>query len=63
MGTLSAIYRKLDLAHFDDAAPRFQTYLDSQRDYQKNRLPLSAEERDEVGRRWGEAFEKLGYPV
>jgi hypothetical protein len=63
MGTLAGIYRQLDLAGFEEAAPRFQAYLDSQRDYRKNRLPLSPEEREEVGRRWGEIFEQLGYSI
>jgi len=63
METLSAVYRKLGLAHFDDAAPRFQAYLHSQRGYQKNQLPLSAEEKNDVGRRWADVFERLGYPT
>ena len=63
MGTMATIYRQLDLPNFDAAAPRFQAYLDSQRNYQKNVLPLTPEEHDEVGRRWGDVFEQLGYPV
>ena len=63
MGTIASIYRKLGLANFDAAAPRFQAYLDSQRDYRKNQLPLTPQEREDVGRRWGGIFEQLGYPV
>ena len=63
MGTLAFIYRKLDLPDFDVAAPRFHAYLDSQRDYRKNQLPLTAEEREEVGCRWRGIFEQLGYTV
>jgi hypothetical protein len=63
LGTMATIYRQLDLPNFDAAAPRFQAYLDSQRDYQKNVLPLIAEEREEIGQRWGDVFEQLGYPV
>lgn len=61
--TLSSIYQKLNLADFDAAVPRFQAYLESQRDYQKNQLPLSSGERDEVSRRWREIFQQLGYPI
>ena len=63
MGTMATIYRQLDLPNFDAAAPRFQAYLDSQRDYQKNVLPLTPEEREEVGQRWADVFKRLDYPV
>lgn len=63
MGVLAAVYRQLDLPHFDDAAPRFRAYLDSQRDYRKNQLTLSEEEKRQVATRWGDIFERLGYPV
>lgn len=63
IGTMAAIYRQLNLQNFDAAAPHFQAYVDSQRDYQKNVLPLTSEEREEVGKRWGDVFAQLGYPV
>lgn len=63
MGTLATIYRQLELPNFDAAAPHFHAYLDSQRDYQKNVLPLSAQEHDEVARLWADVFAQLGYPV
>ena len=63
MGTMATIYRQLDIPNFDAAAPRFQAYLDSQRDYRKNVLPLTPDERDEVGRRWADVFKRLNYPV
>ena len=63
MGTMAAIYQQLDLQNFDAAAPHFQAYLDSQRDYQKNVLPITPEEHERVGQRWGDVFEQLGYPV
>lgn len=62
LGTLQRIYRGLALPGFDAAAPRFQAYLESQRNYRKNNLPLSEPERDAVARRWGDIFEQLGYP-
>ena len=63
MGTMATIYRQLDIPNFDAATPRFQAYLDSQRDYQKNALALTPDEREEVGRRWADVFKRLDYPV
>lgn len=61
--TLSKIYDQLELPHFDAAVPHFEKYLDSQRNYRKNRLPLTEEERKTVANRWRDVFERLGYPV
>jgi hypothetical protein len=63
MAMMAGIYDQLELPGFDAAAPRFRAYLESQRDYKKNVLPITAEEKAEVGRRWQSVFEKLGYPV
>lgn len=63
MGTLANIYERLDLPGFDAAAPYFRTYLESQRDYRKNVLPITQKEKQEVRRRWHDVFEQLGYPV
>ena len=63
VGTLARIYEQLNLVGFDDAAPRFEAYLDSQRDYKKNVLPIAPDEKAEVARCWAEVFEQLGYPV
>lgn len=61
--TLSAIYRRLDLPNFDAAAPHFEDYLHSQRNYRKNHLPLTEDEQQTVARRWRDVFERLGYAV
>jgi omega-hydroxy-beta-dihydromenaquinone-9 sulfotransferase len=63
IGTLSAIYERLELPGFDAAVGHFEDYLESQRAYQKNQLPLAGSERETVARRWGDVFECLGYPV
>ena len=63
VGTLARIYEGLRLPGFDDAKPRFEAYLDTQRDYKKNVLPIASQEKQEVARRWADVFEKLGYPV
>jgi hypothetical protein len=61
--TLSTIYRQLSLPDFDAAVPHFEEYLESQRNYRKNSLPLRAGERKAVAERWRDMFERLGYPV
>ena len=63
MALMAGIYEQLDLPGFDAAAPRFEAYLDSQRGYKKNVLPITPEEKALVGERWRPIFEQLGYPV
>jgi len=61
--TLAAIYRHFELPGFAAAVPRFQAYLEGQRDYRKNQLPLADDERRQVAERWGDIFARLGYAV
>ncbi|NIL94317.1 MAG: sulfotransferase [Woeseiaceae bacterium] len=63
MELMASIYEQLDLPGFADAAPRFEAYLDSQRDYKKNVLPITPEEKALVAERWRPIFDKLGYPL
>jgi hypothetical protein len=63
LGTLATIYRHLDLDGFDEAAPRFREYLESQRNYKKNTLELTDGERRHIGERWASIFSRLGYEV
>ena len=63
LNMLRRIYAQLELPGFDTAAPRFEAYLDSQRDYRKNVLPLTQRERAAVSSQWREIFERLEYPV
>ena len=63
MQLMARIYDRLNLPGFEAAAPRFEAYLESQRDYKKNVLPIAAEEKAEVARRWRPIFAELGYPV
>ncbi|MFO0910960.1 MAG: sulfotransferase [Isosphaeraceae bacterium] len=63
MTTLSQIYRTLELPGFDALAPRFEAYLDSLRDYQKNRHPgLPVETRRRLDQAWSRFFLAWGYP-
>jgi len=61
MGTLESIYHKLGIEGFEDAAPRFRTYLDSISDYRKNNLELSPREKRLVQQRWGDFFNHFNY--
>lgn len=63
MGLMARIYEQLELPGFSAAAPRFQSYLDSQSGYRKNVLPITPGEKAEVARRWRPVFDALGYPV
>jgi hypothetical protein len=63
LATLGTIYDHLGIEGFDAAVPEFERYIDSQRDYKKNDLPLAAHEQDEVARRWNDVFDRLGYAV
>jgi len=63
MGTLGTIFDRIKIDGYDAAAPIFRSYIDGQRDYRKNTLSLSAEERWQVGHCWGGVFDRLGYSV
>jgi len=63
METLATIYRRIGLERYDEAAPHFSRYIDSQKNYSKNVLSLSDWERGEINCRWRQSFDELGYPV
>jgi hypothetical protein len=63
METIRQAYTNLELDGFDEAAPHFSDYLDSVRDYKKNRLQLAAEEKARIASQWCGMFEKLGYEI
>jgi omega-hydroxy-beta-dihydromenaquinone-9 sulfotransferase len=58
---LQLIYKELDLPSFNDALPAFESYIASQKSYQKNQFHLSVQERELINHRWAFAFQKLGY--
>ena len=63
IGTLRTIYENLGIEGFDTASPLFDSYIESQRDYQKNHLPLAANEKEAVARSWKDVFDRLGYRI
>jgi hypothetical protein len=63
LGEMKRVYSRLNLPGYEESEPAFQSYLASQRTYQKNRLQLSADERRDIDERWAFAFAALGYPM
>jgi len=61
MGQTERIYGELDLGDFEQVRPAVQQYVDSQRDYKKNRYEIDDQLRAEIERRWGFYFERYGY--
>ena len=60
---LEKIYTQLGLDGFQEALPRFQAYLDSQKDYQKNHFVLSDRLREKINARMGFYFAHYGYTM
>jgi hypothetical protein len=61
IGELRRVYETLNLPGYAQAEPALQAYLASQRNYRKNRLELSVEDRRRVDERWAFAFTEFGY--
>ena len=57
------IFDDLALPGFDKAAPRFKAYIDSRRNFKRNKHQISREELDKVLNEWGFAMERWGYEV
>jgi hypothetical protein len=55
------IYEHLDLPGFEDAIPAFLDYIDSQKDYQKNRYLLNREQVERISQRWSADIRRWGY--
>lgn len=58
---LERIYLELGLEGFDNAKPRFQAYIDSQKDYQKNYYSLTPQEIKRIEENWSEDIRRWGY--
>lgn len=61
MEQLKKIYEQLELEGWEIAQPTFQAYLDSQKQYQKNRYGFSKDSIDEVQARWWPFIQRWGY--
>ena len=60
---LRDIYEQLGLDGFEEALPYFEKYLDSQKNYQKNKFELQPELRDKINEKLGFYFEYYGYEM
>jgi hypothetical protein len=59
---MAKAYKHLSLPGFEKAKFPMQTYLDSAKDYRRNTFTsLSADQKEELERRWGFTFDAWGY--
>lgn len=62
LGELKKIYEKLNLGDFASAEPHFKTYLDSVKNFKKNKpKEIPKEMLERIHRDWSFAFEAWGY--
>ena len=61
--TLERIYHELNIDGFDKIKPSFETYIQEQKDYRKNKfIELPEELKSKLKHRWGFAFKAWDYP-
>ena len=63
VGWLRRIYDQLGLPGFDKAEPRFQAYVESQKNYQKNKFDMDPRLVRKINEQLGFYFEHYGYPM
>ena len=62
--TLKRIYSDLNIQDFDNALPYFNSYLDKQKNYKKNKFkPLAEDIKRKLTDNWSFAFETWNYPI
>ncbi|MBV9389438.1 MAG: sulfotransferase [Chroococcidiopsidaceae cyanobacterium CP_BM_ER_R8_30] len=61
MAEIKRIYEVLNLPNYESVMPTLKAYLDGQKSYQKNQLPLSPEAIQKIEQRWQFAFSNFGY--
>lgn len=57
------IYEQLGIDGYEEALPYFEEYLDTQKDYKKNKFNLNPVLRDKINDRLGFYFEHYGYEM
>lgn len=60
---LKKIYEQLGIEGYEEALPYFEAYLESQKDYKKNKFNLDPVLRDKINSRLGFYFEHYGYEM
>jgi len=63
LGSLERLYGALGLRGFEQCRERFEAYLGSVKNYEKNVYQLDAADRAKVADRWRTTFEKYDYPT
>ena len=63
LGYVKQIYDHLGIGGFEEAKPYFEVYLESQKDYQKNKFTLKPELRDKINSRLGFYFDYYEYEM
>lgn len=63
LGNIEAIYSQLHLPGFENAKPHFESYIHSQKKYQKNTYQFSASKVIEIKKHWQFSMEKYGYDL
>jgi hypothetical protein len=64
VGQVRTIYERMELPDFGQALPALQAYVDSVKDYKKNKFkPMEEGLRERLAREWRRSFEAWGYPT
>ena len=62
-GYVKQIYEHLGIDGFEEAKPYFDAYLESQKNYKKNKFELTPRLRDKINAKLGFYFEHYGYEM
>lgn len=60
---LEKIYRELDIPNYEEALPHIKKYIDSQKNYVKNRFTINPRLRDKINSELGFYFKHYGYEM
>lgn len=63
MDTLERIYDQLELPGFEEAKPRFQAHIDSQKNYHKNQFRMEPSLQQKINDQLGFYFDHYHYPM
>ncbi len=62
LAEMERLYHELDLGDFEAARPGLEPFVSQQREYKTNRYEIAPELRREIAERWGDYFDRYGYP-
>lgn len=60
---IESIYKKLEIPNYDEAIPHIEKYIDSQRNYVKNRFTITPRLRNKINSELGFYFTHYGYEM